>query len=254
MKILNYKGEEFYIAHFQGWGLADYILSKHRGIPDFLLNIPISNIDIDNIQIITIATINELDNMVLIKQLEYNNLPYINDGLHEDISNGWFHIKKIPIILKSLKVTNKEYSLYLDARDVIIIKDFDNFLKLFISKNIKIMFGATINNFPNVKFDDFIDRSKYGRYKYLNAGTIFGKTSDLISYFEYLENIKNDIPNINKDDQYLIRYTLKDFNDDIGINYECDLFQTFGFSNLKLINKDQEIYQAEPRYNEKIRK
>jgi len=244
MKLLNNKSEEFYIAHFHGRGLLTHPQTK--GIPSFVLEIPIYNTESNKIQIITTATYDDIDRMILIKQLENNNIPYINKVPKDLNHRDWYNLKKIPIILESLKETDKEYSLFLDARDVIIMKDFDGMIDLFLTKNKKIMFGASINNFPyDTKADDFLDRNIMGTYKYLNSGTIFGKTTDLISYFEYLDSVKTTVINPVRDDQFLIRYTLEKFKDIVGYNYECDLFQTFGFTSLVIIDEEKEIYRAQ---------
>jgi hypothetical protein len=244
MKLLNNKSQEIYIAHFHGRGIIDHIRTK--GIPPFVLNVPIKNADSDRIQIITAATSYNIKDMILIKQLEDNNIPYINKVPTDLTRRDWYNLKKIPIILESLKETNKEYSLFLDARDVVIVKDLDLLVESFLMKKKKIIFNACVNNFPpDCHYDDFMDRSVMGAYKYCNSGVFMGKTVDLIPYFEYLNSIKDNIPNPMRDDQLIVRYALEQFKDDVGYDYECDLFQAYGFTFLVPVDKENQIYRAQ---------
>lgn len=244
MKLLNNKLQEIYIAHFHGRGIIDH--PRTKGIPPFVLNVPIKNADSERIQIITAATSDNIDNMILIKQLEDNHIPYINKIPTNLNHRYWHNVEKIPLILESLKETDKEYSLFLDARDVVIVKDLDQLVESFLIKKKKIMFNACVNNFPHdCHADDFLDRSVMGMYKYLNSGVFIGKTTDLIPYFEYLNNIKDKIPNPMNDDQFVVRYTLEQFKDDVGYDYECDLFQAYGFTFLVPVDKENQIYKAQ---------
>ena len=113
-------------------------------------------------------------------------------------------------------------------------------------KKKKIIFNACVNNFPpDCHYDDFMDRSVMGAYKYCNSGVFMGKTVDLIPYFEYLNSIKDNIPNPMRDDQLIVRYALEQFKDDVGYDYECDLFQAYGFTFLVPVDKENQIYRAQ---------
>lgn len=92
MKLLNNKSQEIYIDHFHGRGIIDHIRTK--GIPPFVLNVPIKNADSDRIQIITAATSYNIKDMILIKQLEDNNIPYINKVPTDLTRRDWYNLKK----------------------------------------------------------------------------------------------------------------------------------------------------------------
>ena len=128
------------------------------------------------------------DNLTIVTVHNYKEVPYFIKGLNLlklnyvelKIPEGeWVSAKKIPIILKFMKASNKKtkYILCCDARDVIIMDDPKNIIKIFENNfDCDLLFNSTMHFawacMPE-KLEWFEGIGKKGG-RYLNAGVFFG--------------------------------------------------------------------------------
>lgn len=222
INIISHTGNIPYIGHFQGKCINKYV--------DVVEEYGTKEVKIDE-SISVIMAFNDKEKAISALQLELSKMPYTNAC--KDLNRKWSNVLKIEYFLEELKKTTSEYSLLTDAYDVVFFKDLDKeFIYKFERMNKKIIFNATKNNHPNFKIDTISNRCELGEFKYLNAGIVFGKTKDLIEFYEEaLENTKrNDIRNPWESEQLFIRMT-SDGKEYVGIDSECILFQTFSKTN-----------------------
>lgn len=217
-KILNRNNKEFFIGHFQG-----NVINKNM---DIVNSFQYKRFNINsNIEVITIFT--DSNHALTAKQLDFNNLSYINAYI--PTSEKWTNVYKIKCFLEQLKKTNKEYSLLVDGHDVLFFRDLNNdFIDSFNSYNKDIIFNASKNNYPNMEIDFIQNRDQLGEFKYLNAGIVFGKTSSLLNLYQkaYEISLSTDIANPWQSEQLFIRIASNN-DPSIFIDYKSELFQTF---------------------------
>lgn len=177
----------------------------------------------DNIDIVSVIEKESLPSAPLHKQLQLNGYEYINPVKNRHMI--WERTKKIFYVLEGLKKAKKEYTLILDGNDVAVLSDLDNIVDIFETYDKKIIFNSTIWMYPHVIVDNVENRGQYGEYCYLNAGCAFGKTEDLIEFYEYAWNIvKNSSREIDSE-QYYIRKAFNNRQDYVFFDYDCKIFQ-----------------------------
>lgn len=217
-KVLSHTGNVFYIGHFQG-----NIMKKHM---DLVAEYSSKKITISpKISIITAFT--DKTKAITALQLELSNMPYTNAC--PDGTIRWSNVDKIKYFVNELEKTTSEYSLLVDAYDVLFFNDLDeNFIEKFKSIGAKILFNATKNNHPKIDIDYVENRDSLGDFKYLNAGIVFGKTSDLLNFYKevlYLTAEKTIVNPWNSEQLYIrIAANGKNY---VKFDYQCILFQTF---------------------------
>lgn len=218
MKILGHNGNEVYIGHFQGLDIANYM--------DVVEEYTSKKVNISpRISVITAFT--DRSRAIAVAQLENSNVGYVN-ACYESLEN-WSNVDKIKYYVEALEKTVSEYTLLIDAYDVVFFKDVDeSFIEGFHRIGKKVLYNATKNLYPRFEIDRVENRETLGEFKYLNAGVCFGKTEDLLSFYkEALENTKRKgIVNPWNSEQLFIKLT-SDGKSEVGFDYNCELMQTF---------------------------
>jgi hypothetical protein len=155
----------------------------------------------------------------LIEQLEKNNIKYINACNYYDIKT-WDNTLKLKLIYKVISEVNTEYSICLDANDILLADNFENILN---KLNSNLIFSASVIKYPNV----IIPKEKKLKYLYseLNSGSLLGETNEIYKYITSLQNEDNYWDS----DQFIIRYYSSIYNYDL--DYNCDLFQVNKIEN-----------------------
>ena len=244
MKLFNLYYEKFNIGHFQGCrnnSLYDenkeyYIKifeDQKRSYENTKLTLP------DDLTIIT--TFTNKEKAFCVKQLENNNIPYINAA--EGFTGEWNMTYKIQFIVDALKKVTTKYTLIVDAYDVIFYT-FDDIIEKFNQKKCGCLFNATKNNYPNIIIDKIPFRDLLGEYNRFNAGCCIGKTNDLVCFYnECIEFMQ--LPNYNNiynSEQYVLRNVFAKYceymllnNVPMKIDYNCDIFVCVGNSILSQI-------------------
>lgn len=218
INVLSHTGNLFYIGHFQG-----NVIKKHM---DLVTEYSSKKVVISP-RISVITAFNDKTQAITALQLELSNMPYVN-ACPEGTVN-WSNIDKIKYFVSALEKTTSEYSLLVDAYDVLFFNNLDEvFIQKFHEMGKKILFNATKNNHPNMEVDYVENRDSLGEFKYLNAGVVFGKTSDLLEFYKEVlslttsENIKNPW----NSEQLFVRIAA-DGKSYISFDHQCVLFQTF---------------------------
>ena len=228
MQILNHNKSEFCVAHFQGRSRTLYPQITEE-IDKQAIRLP------DNVEIVTATNQPQVE--MLVEQLNKHNIDFINKV---PLNCYWTNLKKLGYIIEGLQAVKSKYVLIVDASDVLLTKDVINIVDKFSSFQKKVMFGATKNNYPDLIIDKISDRDFRGTFRYLNAGTCFGTTEDCLNFYMRADEIlkNNYIYNPSKSEQLIIRETFKDATDYVDFDYQCILFQTFGYTDIREINGD----------------
>ena len=216
--VLSHTGNLFYIGHFQGNVMKKYMdLVTEYSSKKILISPRIS----------VITAFNDKAQAITALQLELSNMPYVN-ACPEGTVN-WTNIDKIKYFVSALEKTTSEYSLLVDAYDVLFFNNLDElFIQKFNEMGKKILYNATKNNHPNMEVDYVENRDSLGEFKFLNAGVVFGKTTDLLEFYKEVlalttsENIKNPW----NSEQLFVRIAA-DGKSYITFDHQCVLFQTF---------------------------
>lgn len=218
MEYYSGSGNKILIAHFPGETKTDKDNAKLlKTLSKRMINKP------DNIGIVCVITKDQIANSPLINQLNINGYSYYNSLDNHDVV--WKPERKILHVLNSLKICNEEYALVLDGNDVAILSDLDNIVDLFHSYNKKIIYNATIWMYPHTIIELIENRGQYGQYCYLNAGCAFGKTSDLINFYQEAWDIVRTEPYPAESEQYYIRKLFDKHQEQVFFDWQCKIFQ-----------------------------
>lgn len=196
-----------------------------RHFPSFhnIKNNLLSLNNINNLSIITLYSNRE--EAILINQLEFNNIDYIN-GYNTD-NNTFLKAYKPIYYYNALKNITTEYSLLCDSYDV-IIDSFDEFNDTINFYDKDIIYSAWCVKFPNI-FDIKFNLDQSEKLKYLCSGVVIGKTRKLEIFYKkisnfIIENYENDNHAGLKDyEQYWIYKFLYENHDEInsiGLDYK----------------------------------
>ena len=245
MKLLNYHDGDFHVAHFQGYCHVAYtaVIAEMKKTP---IKIP------DDVTVVTMA--NAPDNCLLIKQLKANKMPFLN---HAEPGGDWKNTMKPGYIRKSLDEVRTEYALILDAGDVLLTGDLTDIVARFkaytfdgipgstAAKALKMLFGASKNNHPNMLIDKVYGRDYRGEFRYLNAGTAFGYTDYCKAFYKEVDRLiwEDELKAPNHSEQFFVRHVFKDRMDAVDFDYKCDIFQTFGKTEAECLDVEENIYR-----------
>lgn len=215
IKVIGHEGHRPYVGHFQGNAVKKYIDIFEGLIENKVIISP-------RISVITVFT--DKEKAVGAIQLEASNQAYVN--AYKEENKPWSNPDKIKYYIEELEKTTTEYALLMDGYDVVFIKNIDDeFIKAFEGMNKRIIFNATKNNYPKITLNDEYSNNEF---KYLNAGLAFGYTKDLLSFYKKAYELTKDLRIMNpwNSEQLYIRLAAKN-NENVGIDSECRLFQTF---------------------------
>ncbi|PWT77536.1 MAG: hypothetical protein C5B60_02565 [Chloroflexi bacterium] len=215
MRFVNHRGEDFLVAHFQGWSLkrnpvaATTFMAAKIGVPA-------------GITIVTFATADILADAALPRQLDAAGVAYLNPAL--DVV-PWRNPLKITLLLETLPAVRTEYVLALDGRDVLLCGPLDTIVARLASyPGIDVLFGAQKTPFPPVPIEDIASRQELGPFAHLNAGTMFGKTDAVDRFYRHAAAI--DEPTYSE--QFLVRIAFAEHSDGVWFDHRCRIFQYFG--------------------------
>ncbi|MDE5565953.1 MAG: hypothetical protein K2H02_00235 [Anaeroplasmataceae bacterium] len=232
-KILGHTGNAVYLGHFQGNAMKHFL--------DIVEEYSMNKVTISpRVSVITNYT--QKEQAITALQLELSNMPYVNACPEE--TQKWSNVNKIKNYVDALEKTTSEYSLLVDGYDVLFFRDIDDeFIERFNEINKKILFNATKNNHPNFDIDFVEQRDDLGEFKYLNAGVVFGRTEDLLSFYKEVLELtqKDNIMNPWQSEQLYVRMAANG-KEDIAFDYECNLFQTFSKANKTICGNTVIIY------------
>jgi len=216
--VLSHTGNAFYLGHFQG-----DVMKKHM---DLVAEYSSKRITISpRISVITAFT--DKTQAITALQLELSGMPYVNAC--PEGTTKWTNVDKIKYFVSALEKTTTEYSLLVDAYDVLFFNNVDEvFIQKFINMGTKILYNATKNNHPNLAVDYVENRDALGEFKYLNAGIVFGKTTDLLAFYKEVLALTTDksIRNPWNSEQLYVRIAA-DGKSYVTFDHQCILFQTF---------------------------
>jgi hypothetical protein len=237
MAYISFTNNEIFVLHFAGKSKKIFKRDLFL-LRDTIIQKP------NNIDIVSPLTDDQIKDSVLIYQLDKNNIPYINPLKNRNIV--WKQPEKIKYVLEGLKQSNNEYCLILDGNDTVIVKDLANLIEIFNTYNKKIVFNASIETYPAMQIEKVTPKSKIGPFNNLNSGIVFGKTNDLIDFYEKVSDFYDSSNKDNPTEQYYIRNVYKDYTDEITIDNECKLFQVY-FKNFVRKENDDFVFDDFPQ-------
>lgn len=180
----------------------------------------------DNSNVGIVTTFSDREKAILVNQLEENNIGYINaaDGVENFIK-----AYKPVYYYNVLKGVKTEYVLIIDSYDSVInrLKGIEDLLEPY-GKNV--IYGAWHFHFP-ASIDVDFGVPEDNELKYLNSGTLFGKTKDVKAFYkalsEYIEaNYNTDDSQFKNMEQYWIHKFLSEnpnWVSKVGIDYNEDI-------------------------------
>jgi hypothetical protein len=230
MQILNHNETAFSIAHFQGNSYYGYI-----AVAEYFKNQAI--VLPENITIVTAC--NNPGKSMLIEQLEKNGIAFINMAKK---GGSWNNLKKPGYINKALKEVTTEFVFILDAADVLFTgAGLDKLFEHFNESGKKLIFNATKNNYPNELIDKVPDRDFRGEFRYLNAGCCFGRTDTAALFYGDVRDLieADTVHNPKKSEQLVVRHIFKDRTEEVDFDCKCNIFQTFGGTELKFLEGNE---------------
>jgi hypothetical protein len=106
-----------------------------------------------------------------------------------------------------------------------------------------LIFNATKTNYPNELIDRIADRDFRGDYRYLNAGACFGLTECAKELYDAADRLlyEDALYNPRKSEQLVIRHAFKDMTDRVDFDWKCNIFQTFGNTEVKIIVENEKF-------------
>ena len=231
MIYVNRHNTEFLIAHFQG----DRAQNDYNFIMWYMEQAPVSVPS--NIAIVTFATKDIQSKVWLIDQLRRNDIPYHNAARNLR-SYQWSNTFKPNLAAETLRNVKQEYSLVLDGQDVLLVKPLAEIFDRFAIYKKPVLFGATKNNYPAL--EDPPETAPWNEdYRFLNAGTAFGRTVDLLAVYESVAAIAEEIgENPYDSEQFLVREVYRQNRNFIGFDHQSAIFQTFGRTDMTVIDDE----------------
>lgn len=176
-----------------------------------------------DLKIITVATDDNEPLQRFKKSCNNYGLNYKILGLNEewkggDMKNGRGGGMKLNLLKKELKdYDNDDIILFTDSYDVIFLSDANEIIKKYNNFDKQLIFAGEKSCWPDTSLENiFTDDSEY---KYINSGGFIGKVSLILELLNI--DFKDDY-----DDQLLIHQRYLEFKDKIGIDIECNIFQT----------------------------
>lgn len=226
LQVINKYNNPVNILHFQGKNIN--ILPKTVLV--IANNAVLNKLD-SRLTILTVFT--NKQKAILAQQLEKNNIPYINALPNDyDLHQEWKMPNKIKFFIDKLEKINTEFTLILDAYDVLICS-FDKLIEKFLKQKYHILYNSTYNNFPDEDIDYIKNRESYDDFMlYMNAGCCIGYTKDLLRFYkecyEYI-NIENEL----NSEQKVIRTCFAKYSNDdnqnfVWIDFKHDIFNSMG--------------------------
>jgi hypothetical protein len=138
---------------------------------------------------------------------------------------GWK--TKIKTIHEYLSVSDKDWFLYVDGRDVLFVDTPDTFMSKvsrFLPEH-KIVFCADTKCYPDKKLRKHYPYPKH-KYRYLNAGCFFGCRKTFLKYTTaLLGSIEIDNPAFDDQLWWTIQYLKQDDVFPLEIDRHCRIFQ-----------------------------
>lgn len=227
------------VAHFSG---------KQEDAQDFCYNF-FKNLKIkkaNNLAILLVANKEHLNNSQIVKQLNYNHIPfYYNKEAYDTKPEKWDNTKKCYWISEELKNIKEEYTLILDVRDIVLTGDLDNnIIEALNHYNGLAVYNTSNNNYPNTIYNK-TDISEKFKFRYLNGGVCIGYTKYLQTVYSRANELQKKFPN-NKSEQFLLRQIYnKDKN--IKLDYERRYFAklaTYQLDAFKVVGNDLYLKKA----------
>lgn len=142
--------------------------------------------------------------------------------------------QKINILKKRLQEIvnegNNPIVLMLDGYDTIVLRSVLNLIDTYKGVEAKVLFGAEKTCWPDSNLSTDYPETACD-WKYLNSGQFIGKAQDIL-------NILDEEVQDSDDDQLYYTKKFLSGNYGIGLDYNCEVFQTFGGTEVELfINK-----------------
>lgn len=225
LTVINNLGHTPNVLHFHGENINQLPSTFNRVIEEAV----VSKLD-DRIALISTWTDDK--SCCLLQQCKKFGIDLINCVPDDyDKNEKWYMPNKIKFFINTIENIDKEIVMFLDGYDVLFATT-DGILDKFLNSGYRILFGPSCNNYPDVIIDRVYGRHKMGVYRYFNAGCCIGYREDLLKFYKEALNYV-DVYNPKNSEQLVIRYAFANYSMGpnqkfIGIDYECNIFQSMG--------------------------
>ena len=177
------------------------------------------------------------------ESLEHRKIPFIQLG--SELDKKWVNICKLECGFSALKNAKTTYTMTLDSSDIVVIGDIVSCFEKFKKSPHDVILNADAATWPFAFPHEFEKRVGRGPQRFLNSGAILGKTSKLITIYDYLLNQFDvskyvDIDNqvdycLKTDDQIRWKEAYQHFYPKMMVDYYCEYFQTINDINTWMI-------------------
>jgi len=177
------------------------------------------------------------------ESLAFRRIPFVQLG-HE-FDEKWVNACKLECGFTALQKTNTTYTMTLDSSDIVVIGDILKCFEKFKNSEYDIILNADAATWPFAFPHEFEKKVGKGPQRFLNSGAILGKTSKLITVYDYLLN-KFDASKytgvneqvdycLKTDDQIRWKEAYQHFYPKMMVDYYCEYFQTINDINTWMI-------------------
>jgi hypothetical protein len=184
------------------------------------------SIDFPDAKDVTIITfVHGNPSFVLDEQLRKAGIGFVELVSHYGHKGHWQNHWKIKYTYRFLQEVTTPYVLSLDAIDVLATADLTGLVDRFLKMDCDILFGATTRPHPA----DMRDlETELTPWKYLNAGTILGKTEALKDFFGDCDALADELNETHYNNEQRIIKTIRRNYPNAKCDVQCELFQTVG--------------------------
>ena len=159
------------------------------------------------------------------RQLTNAKIDFIDLAKYYNHEGKWTNQFKIKYTARYLSEITTSYVLILDSIDILLSEDLTGLLDTFKTYDCDILLGASINcHPPEIKTAEKQDAI----WKYLNAGTVLGRTSALKEFYTDLNYEAEKSTDTSVTNEQLLFKIVRREYDNIKCDTECKIFQTLG--------------------------
>jgi hypothetical protein len=177
----------------------------------------------DDIKILTANSRQSLS--PLEKNLDLLGIEYEVLGRGE--SNTWTNRNKPRLICDRLKSVKEKYVLFMDADDVLVVRDLCDIVDRFMSFGCRMLFNASSWAYPLESRYSSIEKLMVNSpFCHLNSGCFIGESEFCVGALEkWLEFNDKTTDSFLESDQIKMKPVYIDLYPDVQIDYNCSIFQ-----------------------------
>lgn len=159
------------------------------------------------------------------EQMRLAGIPFVELSGYFQHVGPWLNSFKILYTYDFLKKVRTPYVLTIDAMDILLAENLHEIVPRFRRMNCDVLFGASVRPHPRDMLD--VEPSET-IWKYLNAGSVIGKTQQMLEFYGACAEMAKNTPETNyNNEQRIVKTVRRDFRN-VKCDVDCEIFQTVG--------------------------